>query len=83
MDSSRWSINGFWFEGVVESVVGDGEESSSSLDVGHVFGTATPAVRKKRRGEAKESNADPGELKSLSFKQCNFLESHISSSTSD
>ena len=68
---------------MVESVVGDGEETSSSLDVGHAFGTAIPAVRKKRRGEAKESNADPGELKSLSFKQCNFLESHISSSTSD
>jgi len=58
-------------EVVVVEWVGDGEggaaEPSSSSDVGHVFGTAIPAVRKKRVGEAKESNALPGLLNSFSL----------------
>lgn len=44
----------------------DGEGSEGESDVGHVLGTAIPAVRKKRAGEAKESNIASGLLNNIS-----------------
>lgn len=41
------------------------------------MGTAIPAVRKKREGEAKGSNAAPGSRKSFPLKAYNIFESQV------
>lgn len=60
-----------------EDVEVEGEEGSSSVT--HVWGMARPEVRKKRAGEAKESNADAGEEKSRVFSEWRVFESHPAS----
>lgn len=60
-----------------EDVEVEGEEGSSSVT--HIWGMARPEVRKKRVGEAKESNADAGEEKSWVFSEWRIFECHPAS----
>jgi len=46
---------------------------------GQIFGTLSPAVRKKSTGEMKESNVLAGPVNSFSFMECRAFSSHSSS----